>query len=133
MTGHLTPQAAADRAGVGRTTIMRALEADEIKAVRSNNGRWRITPEAVDDWMSMRPARTVVRESPSSSTDTDDSQKLVDARIEIAALTAERSGLQDRLADAHAERDRLAAALAQALRPHPTWIDRIRGTLTQNR
>ena len=112
---------------------MRALEADEIKAVRSNNGRWRITPEAVDDWMSMRPARTVVRESPSSSTGTDDGQKLVDARIEIAALTAERSGLQDRLADAHAERDRLAAALAQALQPRPTWIDRIRGTLTQNR
>lgn len=119
MTGHLTPQQAAKRANVGRTTIMRALERDELKAVRDNTGRWKITPEALDDWMSMRPVRSKDGQSPPVMSDSDNGQELAAANVQIATLTAQKEGLEARLSDAHAERDRLAKALDKALEPRP--------------
>lgn len=116
MTGHLTPQEAAKRAGVGRTTIMRALEREELKAVRDNSGRWQITPEALDDWLSMRPARSSDRQSPRTVSDSGHLKELMAAKEEIGALKAQKKGLEDRLADAHADRDRLYALLSK-----PWW------------
>ena len=127
MTGHLTPQKAAKRAGVGRTTIMRALERDELKAMRDNSGRWQITPEALDDWMSMRPVRSNDGQSPSTVTDSDHGQELAAAKVEIATLTAQKEGLEARLSDAHAERDRLAMSLDKALEARSGIIARIFG------
>lgn len=126
MTG-LTPQQAAKRAGVGRTTVMRALEREELKAVRDNTGRWQITPEALEDWLSMRPVRSDDGQSPQAVPDTDLGQELSEAKIEIAKLTAQKEGLESRLADAHGERDRLAAALNKALEPGPSLLARIFG------
>ena len=125
MTGHLTPQKAATRSGVGRTTIMRALERNELKAIRDNSGRWKITPEALDDWMSMRPVRSYDRQSPSTVTDSENGQELAAAKVEIATLTAQKEGLEARLSDAHAERDRLSALLEKSLEPRPSFIERI--------
>lgn len=127
MTEHLTPQKAAKRAGVGRTTIMRALERDELKAMRDNSGRWQITPEALDDWMSMRPVRSNDGQSPSTVTDSDHGQELAAAKVEIATLTAQKEGLEARLSDAHAERDRLAMSLDKALEARSGIIARIFG------
>lgn len=52
----LTPQKAAERAGVSRPTIVRALQDRQISAERDNRGRWMITPEALDQWLSQRDA-----------------------------------------------------------------------------
>lgn len=120
MTGHLTPQQAAKRAKVGRTTIMRALEREELKAFRDNSGRWKITPEALDDWLSMRPVRSDVGQQPEKVSVTDHSQELMEAKVEIATLSAQNEGLEARLADTQAERDRLAEALNKALESRST-------------
>lgn len=125
MTGHLTPQQAATRSGVGRTTIMRALERDEIKAVRDNSGRWKISVEALEDWLSMRTVRSHDGQSPRSLSASDDGQELTTARIELATLRAELAGVRDRLTDTQTDRDRLAALLKQALEPRPGLIERI--------
>lgn len=117
MTGHLTPQQAAKRAKVGRTTIMRALERQELKAIRDNSGRWKIQPDALDDWLSMRPDRSDDGQSPRAMTDSH--PELTAAKIEIATLTAQKEGLEARLSDVHADRDRLAALLEKALEARP--------------
>lgn len=115
MTGHMTPQQAAKRAKVGRTTIMRALEREELKAHRDNKGRWKISPEALEDWLSMRPVRSDDGQQPQTETNTNHDQLLTDAKIQIARLEAEKNGLEARLADTQAERDRFAEALEKSL------------------
>ena len=125
MTGHLTPQQAATRSGVGRTTIMRALERDEIKAVRDNSGRWKISVEALEDWLSMRTVRSHDRQSPRSLSAGDHGQELATARIELATLKAELAGVRDRLTDTQTDRNRLAALLEKALEPRPGLIERL--------
>ena len=120
MTRQMTPQQAANHAKVGRTTIMQALKSQELKGIQSNNGRWKITEEALEDWMSLRPDSD--RSPRQKSTDIDSvnvSSELIEAKVEIAKLTAEKAGLEARLLDAHAERDRLSEALKIALEPGP--------------
>ena len=119
MTGHLTPQKAAKRANVGRTTIMRALERQDLKAIRDNSGRWKISPEALDDWLSMRPDRTDDRQSPKALTVSDHGQELIEAKVEIARLNATVLGLEARLEDTQNERDRLSDLLSKAITRQP--------------
>lgn len=57
----------------------------------------------------------------------DNLYAIVNLREDLAAARAEVSGLRDRLADAHAERDRLAALLETALKPRRGVISRIFG------
>lgn len=125
MTGHLTPQKAATRAGVGRTTIMRALERQELKAVRDNSGRWKIDPEALDDWMSMRPDPTHDRQSPKSVTDSVPGQEVLEAKVEIARLTAKVEGLEERLSDTQIERDRLLNLLNKTITSKDSFWSKI--------
>jgi len=116
MTRYLSPQKAAKRAGVGRTTIVRALSSSELRAFRDNLGRWKIEPEAIDDWLSMRAERSGDGQSPELTPFADDtSQYRTMVRSEVAVLEAEKRGLEARLADTQAERDRLAEALSKAL------------------
>lgn len=120
MTEHLTPQQAADLAKVSRTTIMQALKSNELKGVQGNNGRWKITKEAIEDWLSLRPA-TLSHRQKEPETDSFSSD-LIAARVEIAKLTAEKEGLEARLSDTQAERDRLAETLNKSLEARPSGL-----------
>lgn len=114
MTAALTPKQAAERAGVGRTTIVRALNAGELKAIRDNDGRWKIDPEAVDDWMSMR---TPDRQRPKVSSVTAVDTQLV---TENAILSARLEIAEKRIEDLEADRDAWrgqAERLASETRP----------------
>lgn len=83
---------------------MRALKSGQLRAARDNSGVWQITPEALDDWLSMR--RTPDRSSPDMSagqaaaTPSDTPETLArlgvaEARVEM--LTAQLDELrQDR-------------------------------------
>lgn len=134
LTGHypvmskmLSPQKAADKAGCGRSSIMRALTSGELKATRNNSGRWQITPEALEDWMELRPDDRS-RPAITKDIDGDDRPEQVDTPETLARLaTAEAriEGLEARLMDTQAERDRLAGLLDRALEPRPSIIDRI--------
>ena len=53
--------------------------------------------------------------------------QLAEARERAASLEGEAGGLRDRLADAHAERDRLAGLLEKALQPKPSIWTRLWG------
>ena len=131
MTGHLTPQQAARRAQVGRTTIMRALERGELPAIRDNSGRWQITDQALSDWLSMRPARSDDRQSPQVTASAPDAAvriavletKLEAAETRISELIEERDEAR---ADARQQREMLGTAL-EAMRQRPSLYERLAG------
>jgi excisionase family DNA binding protein len=50
----LTPEQVAQRAGVSRPTVSRALKEGELRGIRDNRSRWRITPEDADAWAMNR-------------------------------------------------------------------------------
>lgn len=89
---------------------MRALASGHLRSTRDNTGAWLITPEALDDWLSMR--RTDDRSYPDMSADLpedqapDLSKRLLEAEMRATSAEAHASGLADRLADTQADRDR---------------------------
>ena len=50
MGAAFTLDQAAERAGVSRWTVARALKAGRLRGFRDNRGRWRVDPEALDAW-----------------------------------------------------------------------------------
>ena len=106
---------------------MRALERNELKATRNNAGRWEITYEALEDWLSMRPHRTNDGQSPSTVTDsgqiepTDTSKMLA----KIAAAEARIAGLEARLSDTQADRDSWRDEAKRLSEPRPGIISQI--------
>ena len=108
----LSPRQAASRAGCGRSSIMRALAAGHLRATRGNDGSWQITPEALDDWLSMRsparisPVQTEDRPAP------PDPDQLAEAQSRAAVAEA-------RLADALADRDQWRSLALRLSEPRP--------------
>ena len=127
----LSPREAARIAHVGKSTIMRAIEATQLEARRDNRNQWRIERSALDRWTMDRPGTD--RDSPTDRVKADrdsplgrtgaDWSTLVDdldkARLTIAQMEArleERAALV-RAAEADCDRWR---ALAEKLADRPT-------------
>lgn len=121
----LTPQQAAAKAGVGRTTIVRALSSGELRGIRDNRNRWKIDADELSTWLSTRTDRSESGQSPSvTRMDTE----LADARQEIERLAgdvrerdARIEGLTVRLEDVQADRDHWRRLASRS------WIDRLLG------
>jgi hypothetical protein len=86
---------------------MRALTSGHLRAMKDNEGRWQIDPEALDDWMSLRSHG---RQSP-DVTSGQPSVITMDTPETMVRLAVAEARLQDMTA----ERDRLAALLEKAL------------------
>ena len=115
----LSPRQAATRAKCGRSSIMRALSSGELKAIRDNDGNWQITPDAVDDWLSMR--RTPDRQSPDQTkepamvTASDTPETLA----RLAALEVRAEMLAEQVQDLKIDRDAWRAAAERRRRWWP--------------
>ena len=120
----LTPQKAADRAGVSRGTIMNAINDKSLLAIRDNRNRWQISPEKLSEWMT---GRTVII----SDTDNENTVKADTAAapttdekvMRIAVLEAEARAKDQRVLDLENDRDSWrdqAQRLAQQ-RPRRWW------------
>lgn len=55
----MTPAQAAQKAGTSRWTIMRAINAQQLRATRDNRNQWRITSEDLAAWQGAHPAHSV--------------------------------------------------------------------------
>lgn len=103
----LSPREAARIAKVGKSTIMRAIEAGQLEARRDNRNQWRVDRSALDRWIAVRPEPD--RNSPARRTGSDRASladDLAAARLTIARLEArleERSAL---VSAAEGDRDR---------------------------
>lgn len=118
----LSPRQAATRAGCGRSSIMRALASGHLRATRGNEGSWLITPDALDDWLSLR---TEARTSPDQTEDqppgtsadreasplVDAEKRAGEAEARAAAAEARADALADQVADLRTERSRLLSII----------------------
>lgn len=126
----LSPREAARIANVGKSTIMRAIEATQLEARRDNRNQWRIERSALDRWTMDRPGPD--RDSPTDRVKTDrdsplgrtraDWSTLVDeldtARLTIAQMEARLEERTALVRAAEADRDRWRA-LAEKLTDRP--------------
>lgn len=110
LSAHLSPAQAADRAGVSRWTIMRAVKSGRIEGHRDNRNHWRLDLESVDAWAAAQCAHN----EPAHLTHTPDAQT-----IELAELRVETRHLRERLNEMRIERDEW---MRKALRP---WWKRL--------
>ena len=131
---HLSPASAAKLAQCGRTTIMRAIKDGTLRAVRDNEGRWRIDRDVLEDWSSMRQpdvGSAVVMSEIMTVDTTPDTPADMAMATSIARLEATVEGLRDALDQARADRDRWHA-LATSHRPN--FLEKVRRSLfNQNR
>ncbi|WP_085787625.1 helix-turn-helix domain-containing protein [Ketogulonicigenium robustum] len=122
----LTPKQAAARAGCGRSSIMRALKSQSLPAIRDNENRWQIDPDALDRWAGHRPDndRSMTEHGPATPSDTQTDTPETLARLAVAE--ARLSDALSRVEDLQRERDEWRAQ-AQALTRQPGWLDRLLG------
>lgn len=116
---HMSPAQAAQAAGVSRWTIMRAIKAHELQAVRDNRNQWKIATEDLDRWR-LHSVRT------SESVHTLHTPAPTDSAVDLAVAKAQISQLQERLTAAEADRDRWQA-MAEKLADRPGWWARLWG------
>lgn len=126
----LSPREAARIAKVGKSTIMRAIEANQLEARRDNRNQWRIECSALDRWTTDRPGsdrdspmdRTKPdRDSPMGRTGADWSTLADDldtARLTIAKMEVRLEERAALVRAAEADRDRWRA-LAEKLTDRP--------------
>lgn len=119
---HMSPAQAAQVASVSRWTIMRAINSQELQAIRDNRNQWRIAHDDLDRWRA-----STVRTEPDLHT-----SEAVKLREKLAAETARADVAEAMLArerealdDLRADRDRwqsMAEKLAD--RPRRGWWPR---------
>lgn len=98
----LTPQQAADRAGVSRGTIMNAIKDGSLIAFRDNRNRWQIDDNELLKWLS---SRTGIDTGNSVNPDSQTPVPIDENVIRIAVLEAELRGKDQRIADLERDRD----------------------------
>lgn len=121
----LSPQQAAKKYSVSRSKIMRAIYDKSLISQRDNSNRWKIESDDIETWLSVQSLeqRTDLdtdRTVTSSVQNTDrDSSEINDLRVDLATARATIDGLEARLKDTQADRDRLASMLKTALEARP--------------
>jgi hypothetical protein len=120
----LSPQAAADHIGCGRSSIMRALQNRELLAERGNDRRWRIRVDDLDRWAADR--MVTVQISPDHQPDID---RTPDRTDELDKLREERDAALREVAKLRSEREE---ALQQAAEAREAAAE-LRGELTSLR
>lgn len=88
----LSPQKAADQVGVSRRTIMVAIEAKRLKAIRNNRNQWSIDADDLRVWADQRDAksRSAPPDNHDTYSDTDHPISISIARLEERLEAAER-------------------------------------------
>lgn len=98
----LTPEQAARRAGVSRRTVLRAVQAQELLAVRDNRNRWRIDVDNLDAWA--RPRAPIGQRADDAQAPAQDAE-LAALRVQLAGREAELAGVRALLREVEADRD----------------------------
>lgn len=98
----ITPNEAAKRLGIGRSSVMRALKSGKLEGYRDNSGHWKIPLDALERYKADRPApKPDFDRTPSAVTPSDSPETLA----RLAATEAERDQLRERLDEVRADRD----------------------------
>lgn len=111
----MSPAQAAQSKGVSRRTIMRAIEAHDLKAVRDNRNRWKIDPQELDKWADAQwaPSGQVHSDLPTMPTSS--------LEVKLAVAEAERDAFKAQLIGVQEDRDRWRK-MAERLADKPRWF-----------
>lgn len=113
---HMSPAQAAQAAGVSRWTIMRAIKAKELRAIRDNRNHWRIAPDDLDSWQA-HTVRTEVDLHTSHTTEI-----VTELREQLSAETMRADAAERARDQAEADRDRWQAMAEKlASTPRRRW------------
>lgn len=104
----VSPQQAADRAGVSRRTIMVAIEGKNLKAQRNNRNHWQIDPDDLDAWIERRGGKVAAVSPEVSGTPTEPT-------VEVTRLTEQLRAAEDRIADLEARLEKQDAGFRDQL------------------
>ena len=115
----LTPQKSADTAGVSRKTIMDAINAHYLHAIRNNRGHWQIEETDLQAWMDGRETKATATKPDDTTSDKSVEVAVLHERL-IAAEKQSEIYLQQ-LSDAKAEKADLVELLRQAQRRRSLW------------
>ena len=99
----ISPQKAADQAGVSRRTVMVAIENRSLPAHRNNKNHWQISPEDLQRWIDERGTSPDTKPDTSSGTTTETSTdsisiQLVSLKVENADIRARLDAANDKVA-----------------------------------
>jgi excisionase family DNA binding protein len=107
----MSPSQVAQQIGTSRRTVMRAIEAKELKAFRDNRNHWKITTQALEEWANAQcapsghlPTHAHTEQPPESARDT---AELEAERAARRVAEIEAAELRGKLSATEAERDRL--------------------------
>lgn len=104
----MSPTQVAQATGTSRRTVMRAIEAHDLKAFKDNRNHWKITPQAIEEWANAHCAPSGQRPLEAQALAQDETAlELAAARATIAQLEAR---LEDRATLVRAAEDRAQAA-----------------------
>lgn len=112
----MSPAHAAQSKNVSRRTIMRAIEALDLRATRDNRNHWKIDPQDLDRWADAQcaPSGHAHPELPTMPTP--------DLEAKLAVAEAQRDAAIKQLTDVQEDRDRwrkMAETLAE--KPRRSW------------
>lgn len=105
----LTPNAAAERCGQSRATILRAIAAKDLPAEKQG-GQWAIERKALDQWAAQRPQRA--RRRPAKGVSRVSRAEISEA---VSSPPLSASADDSRAAEKEAERLEALKALCEAL------------------
>jgi excisionase family DNA binding protein len=86
---HISPEQAAQAAGVSRWTVMRAIKSLRLKAIRDNRGNWRIARADFEAWRSAQGPSLSAAQSPAQ--DAEGELRALLAAAKVRAESAERA------------------------------------------
>lgn len=99
---HMSPAQAAQRVGVSRWTVMRAINSKELKAFRDNKNQWKITPNALQEW---RPSTERTGEEVHTLHTPAINEELIEIREKLAVAVGRAEAAERARDQAEADRD----------------------------
>ena len=115
----LTPQKAADTAGVSRKTIMDAINAHYLHAIKNNRGHWQIAETDLQAWMDGRETKVTATKPNATTSDVSVQVSVLEERL-LSYQKQSKIYLQQ-LDEAKADKARLMTLLEEAQRKRGLW------------
>jgi len=116
---HMSPTEAAQRIGVSRWSIMRAIKSHKLRAKRDNRNHWLITPDDLSAWR-VQYAHTVRQQISAHP------NEVMELRENLASETARADAAERARDQAEADRDawkqQASALLSRPPRARRWWL-----------
>lgn len=132
----LSPAQAALATGVSRWTVVRAINAGDLRATRDNRNAWRIKPEELEAWRSAQSAQGAHSEHEQppallvAQVDAAAREEAAEFRAEVRVLHAKLAMLEDQLARERAVSSETISDLRKRLDQEQEERRNLQGQLT---